>query len=76
VLAGFDGDTPKLRPPARRATVKNLVTHTSGLGYWFWSEPLARWEKATGTPNVAAGSRVPSGRTRRRFTLRASAALH
>ena len=58
VLAGFDGDTPKLRPPARQATVKNLVTHTSGLGYWFWSEPLARWEKATGTPNVAAGSRA------------------
>ena len=58
VLAGFDGDTPKLRPPARQATVKNLVTHTSGLGYWFWSEPLARWEKATGIPNVAAGSRA------------------
>ena len=58
VLAGFDGDTPKLRPPARQATVRNLVTHTSGLGYWFWSEPLARWEKATGIPNVAAGSRA------------------
>ena len=26
---------PGLRPPARQATVKNLVTHTSGLGYWF-----------------------------------------
>ena len=33
VLTGFDGDTPKLRPPARQATVKNLVTHTTGLGY-------------------------------------------
>jgi CubicO group peptidase (beta-lactamase class C family) len=32
VLTGFDGDTPMLRPPARQATVKNLVTHTSGLG--------------------------------------------
>ena len=40
VLTGFDGDTPVLRPPARQATVKNLVTHTSGLGYWFWSEDL------------------------------------
>ena len=38
VLTGFDGDTPRLRPPARQATVKNLVTHTSGLGYWFWSD--------------------------------------
>ena len=58
VLTGFDGDTPRLRPPARQATVKNLVTHTSGLGYWFWSEDLVRWEKVTGVPNVVAGSRA------------------
>src|SRR5580704_11546169 len=57
VLAGFDGETPRLRPPARQATVRNLITHTSGLGYWFWSEDLVRWEKATGIPNVVAGSR-------------------
>jgi methyl acetate hydrolase len=56
VLAGFDGQTPRLRPPARQATVRNLITHTSGLGYWFWSEDLVRWEAATGTPNVVAGS--------------------
>jgi methyl acetate hydrolase len=56
-LAGFDGETPRLRPPARQATVRNLITHTSGLGYWFWSEDLVRWEKATGIPNVVAGSR-------------------
>src|SRR5947209_4325033 len=56
VLEGFDGDTPRLRPPARQATVKNLVTHTSGLGYWFWSENLVRWETVTGIPNVVAGS--------------------
>src|SRR3984893_6399004 len=58
VLTGFDGDTPVLRPPARPATVKNLVTHTSGLGYWFWSDRLVRWEKITGVPNVVAGSRA------------------
>jgi len=56
VLTGFDGDTPVLRPPASQATVRNLVTHTSGLGYWFWSDALVRWEAATGTPNVVAGS--------------------
>src|SRR5580692_5098007 len=56
VLTGFDGDTPKLRPPSRQATVKDLITHTAGLGYWFWSEDLVRWEKATGVPNVVAGS--------------------
>ena len=32
VLEGFDGDTPRLRPPASKATVKHLITHTSGLG--------------------------------------------
>jgi methyl acetate hydrolase len=58
VLTGFDGDAPVLRPPARPATVRNLVTHTSGLGYWFWSERLARWEQVTGVPNVVAGSRA------------------
>jgi methyl acetate hydrolase len=56
VLTGFDGDTPVLRPPAHPVTVRNLVTHTSGLGYWFFSDDLVRWEKVTGVPNVVAGS--------------------
>jgi methyl acetate hydrolase len=56
VLAGFDGEAPQLRAPARQATVKNLITHTTGLGYWFWSEDLVRWEAASGIPNVVAGS--------------------
>src|SRR5450759_1871043 len=30
VLEGFDGDTPRLRPSARQATIRNLLTHTSG----------------------------------------------
>jgi methyl acetate hydrolase len=57
VLTGFDGDTPRLRPPATQATVRQLLTHTSGLGYWFWSDLLVQWEKVTGVPNVVAGSR-------------------
>ena len=56
VMTGIDGDTPVLRPPASQATVRNLITHTSGLGYWFWSDRLVRWESVTGTPNVVAGS--------------------
>src|ERR1700751_618702 len=56
VLVGFDGDTPQLRAPARQATVKNLITHTTGLGYLFWSEDLVKWESVTGIPNVVAGS--------------------
>ncbi|HEY0937438.1 MAG TPA: serine hydrolase domain-containing protein [Trebonia sp.] len=55
VLDGFDGDTPRLRPPASRATVRHLVTHTSGLGYWFWDENLVRYEKVTGLANVVPG---------------------
>jgi methyl acetate hydrolase len=58
VLEGFDGDTPRLRAPASRATVKQLVTHTTGLGYWFWSEEIKRWEAVTSTPNVLSGSNV------------------
>ncbi len=58
VLDGFDGDTPRLRPPASRATVKQLVTHTAGLGYWFWNADLGRFEAVTGTPNVLSGSKV------------------
>ena len=56
VLDGFDGDTPILRPPASRATVRNLVTHTTGLGYWFFNADIARWEQVTGNPNVMSGS--------------------
>jgi methyl acetate hydrolase len=58
VLAGFDGDTPRLRPPATQATVRNLLTHTAGPGYWFWSDPLARWEKTAGVPHAQARSAV------------------
>ncbi len=56
VLDGFDGDTPRLRPPASRATVRHLVTHTAGLGYWFWDADLMRYEQVTGLPNVVPGS--------------------
>jgi methyl acetate hydrolase len=58
VLAGFDGDTPQLRAPASQATVKNLITHTTGLGYWFWSEDLVRWQNAAGVPALVEGSRA------------------
>ena len=44
--------------PASRATVKQLVTHTTGLGYWFFDENLAKWEAVTSTPNVLSGTNV------------------
>ena len=32
VLDGFDGDQPVLRPAGSAATIRNLLTHTSGCG--------------------------------------------
>jgi methyl acetate hydrolase len=58
VLEGFDGDTPRLRPPASKATVRHLITHTAGASYWFWNADIVRWEAATGTPNVLSGENV------------------
>jgi methyl acetate hydrolase len=57
VLAGFDGDVPRLRRPHARATVRQLMTHTAGFGYSFFNSSLRRWEQATGTPHGASGSK-------------------
>ncbi|MBN9791772.1 serine hydrolase [Pseudonocardia sp. TMWB2A] len=61
VLDGFDGDTPKLRAPKTKATVKHLLTHTSGLAYWFWDKNIGRFEQVTGTPNVVPGDMAAFG---------------
>jgi methyl acetate hydrolase len=55
VLEGFDGDTPRLRPPARQATIRNLLTHTSGVAYWFGNADVLRYLQVTGTPDPISG---------------------
>jgi methyl acetate hydrolase len=55
VLEGFDGDKPRLRPPASQATVRQLMTHSAGLGYFFCSEKLWRYHELTGEPNALSG---------------------
>jgi CubicO group peptidase (beta-lactamase class C family) len=55
VLEGFDGDTPRLRAPHRRATVRNLMTHTSGLTYDAFQEDLLRYGAVTGVPMPSSG---------------------
>ncbi|HEX6945122.1 MAG TPA: serine hydrolase domain-containing protein, partial [Casimicrobiaceae bacterium] len=55
VLDGWDGETPRLRMPARPVTVRDLMTHTSGHGYFFTSDELTRYHAATGTPSVLTG---------------------
>jgi CubicO group peptidase (beta-lactamase class C family) len=68
VLEGFDGDKPRLRPPASQATVRQLMTHSAGLGYFFLSEKLLRYHELTGEPNPLSGlkrsSRCRSSTTR------------
>ncbi|MEA3098573.1 serine hydrolase domain-containing protein [Caballeronia mineralivorans] len=55
VLDGFDGDKPRLRPPASRATVRQLMTHSAGLGYFFFNEKLMRYHELTGEPHPLTG---------------------
>lgn len=55
LLEGFDGDTPRLRAPASKATVRQLMTHTAGLGYFFGSEKLHRYLALTGEPDPLTG---------------------
>jgi CubicO group peptidase (beta-lactamase class C family) len=57
VLDGFDGDKPILRPPSSKATVRQLMTHSAGLGYFFLNEKLLRYHALTGEPNALSGLR-------------------
>src|SRR3954452_2505412 len=55
VLEGFDGDEPILRPPASQATIRHLLTHTSGVSYFFSNADIRRYHELTGTPDVTSG---------------------
>jgi methyl acetate hydrolase len=57
VLEGFDGNEPRLRPPATPATIRQLMTHTSGLGYTFLNPDLARYGEIAGLPDLFSGKR-------------------
>ena len=46
VLAGFDAKGgPQLRPAQRPITLRNLLTHTSGLSYPLWDSNVVRYLK-------------------------------
>jgi CubicO group peptidase (beta-lactamase class C family) len=55
VLDGFDGDTPRLRAPKAKATVRHLATHTSGFVYEFWNGDIAKYLETTGNPGILSG---------------------
>ena len=51
VLDGFEPDgTPRLRPPKRRVTLRDLLTHSSGFSYERWSEDVWRCHQALDIP--------------------------
>lgn len=52
VLVSFDKSTLtyRTREAASRITIRQLLTHTSGYGYWFLDEPLLKL--TTGTPEL------------------------
>jgi CubicO group peptidase (beta-lactamase class C family) len=55
VLDGFDGDQPRLRPAASPATIRQLMCHTAGHGYFFLNADLGRYHEAAGVPTVMSG---------------------
>jgi methyl acetate hydrolase len=55
VLQGFDANgVPKTRPPRRDITIKDLMLHTSGLCYEFFSEDDLKYRAAKGLPSVTS----------------------
>jgi methyl acetate hydrolase len=58
LLERIEEGVPVLRAPAHKATVKQLVTHTSGIAYGFWNADLAAWERSARAPDRVSGSRA------------------
>lgn len=59
VIDGFDaGGAPILRDPARPITTKQLLLHTAGFGYDFFSETYNRLAQEHGQPSVITASKA------------------
>lgn len=56
ILDGFDGDVPRLRASTRPVTLRHLLTHPSGCGYWFDNPDVLRYHRVTGVPDPMSGS--------------------
>jgi methyl acetate hydrolase len=55
VLDGFDGDVPRLRRPTRPPTVREVLSHCSGLSYEVWNPDIMRYQTLIGTPAISSG---------------------
>ena len=57
VLEGFDdAGEPRVRPPALDITVGQLMLHTAGFGYDFFSHDLVKYGEARDVPSVVTAS--------------------
>ncbi|VTU28915.1 hypothetical protein [Variovorax sp. PBL-E5] len=55
MLDGFDAaGQPRTRPPKRPVTINDLMLHTSGLCYEFFSADDLKYRTAKGIPTVVA----------------------
>jgi CubicO group peptidase (beta-lactamase class C family) len=48
VLDHWDGDTPVLRAPAREITLRDLMTHSTGMASSLWNAEMVRYGEAVG----------------------------
>ena len=59
VIDGFDANgAPRLRAPKSDVTTRQLMLHTGGFGYDFFSETYKRLAEEHGQPSVVSGSRA------------------
>lgn len=57
VLEGFEAQgRPRLRPPKNPVTLRNLLTHSSGFGYEFWTPEAMRELESRSAGNVLGGT--------------------
>jgi methyl acetate hydrolase len=61
VLTGFDADSgkPQLRPAVKPATLRRLLTHTSGFVYDTWDAEMLKYESAPGVAPLPSGGVPP-----------------
>ncbi len=55
LLAGWDGEVPRLVPPQTPATLRQLATHTAGLAYPMFSAEMLEYMRVTGVPVPRSG---------------------
>jgi methyl acetate hydrolase len=53
VLEGFDqAGAPRLRPPRRPITLRQLLTHTAGFTYDIWNADMGRYQQYAAVPGI------------------------